>query len=113
MVEQRDGQVAVVAPAHAPASSAAAAARYHVTVTVPTGSALALKTGSADTRAEGEYGATWANTGSGDLVRRAGRPAPSRSQTGTGDVRVVEVARRGPHQERLRRRPGRPRRRRR
>ena len=105
VVEQRDGQVAVVAP-RSTGFLGGGGRRYLVTVTVPIGSALALKTGSADTRAEGEYGATWANTGSGDLyVELVDRPP-----RGPGRQRRPEDRRgprRGPDQERLRRRPDR------
>jgi DUF4097 and DUF4098 domain-containing protein YvlB len=89
VVEQRDGQVAVVVP-RTTGFLSGGSRRYQVTVTVPTASALALRIGSADTRAMGEYGATWANTGSGDLFveRVAG---PLEVQAGSGDLRFVEV----------------------
>lgn len=89
LVEQRDGQVAVVAP-RSTGFLAGGGRRHLVAVTLPTASALALKTGSADTRAEGEYGATWANTGSGDLSVEL-VTGPLEVQAGSGDIRLVEL----------------------
>lgn len=89
VVEQRDGQVAVVVP-RTTGFLTGGTRRYQVTVTVPTASALALRTGSADVRAEGEYGATWANTGSGDLAVEL-VTGPLEVQSGSGDLRFVEL----------------------
>jgi DUF4097 and DUF4098 domain-containing protein YvlB len=89
LVAQRDGQVAVVAP-RSTGFLAGGGRSYLVTVTVPSGSALALKTGSADTRAEGEYGATWVNTGSGDLYVEL-VTGPLEVQAGSGDLTIGEV----------------------
>jgi DUF4097 and DUF4098 domain-containing protein YvlB len=89
LVEQREGQVAVIAP-RSNGFLSGGNRRYFVSVTLPTGSALALKTGSADTRAEGEYAATWANTGSGDLsVERV--TGPLEVQAGSGDLSFDEL----------------------
>jgi DUF4097 and DUF4098 domain-containing protein YvlB len=89
VVEQRDGQVAVVAP-RSTGFMAGGGRRYLVAVTLPTASALALRTGSADSRAEGEYGATWVHTGSGDLSVEL-VTGPLEVQAGSGDVRLGEL----------------------
>jgi DUF4097 and DUF4098 domain-containing protein YvlB len=89
VVEQRDGQVAVVAP-RTTGFLSGGSRRYTVSVVVPTASALALKTGSADTRALGEYGATWATTGSGDLSVEL-VSGPLEVQAGSGDLSFAEL----------------------
>ena len=88
VVEQRDGQVAVVAP-RSTGFLGGGGRRYLVTVTVPIGSALALKTGSADTAPEGEYGRR-GPTPQRRPVRRAG-DGSLEVQAGSGDEKITEV----------------------
>ena len=89
VVEQRDGQVAVVVP-RTTGFLSGGSRRCTVSVTLPSRSALALRTGSADTKAHGEYGATWASTGSGDLSIEL-VTGPLEVQAGSGDLKLVEL----------------------
>lgn len=57
-----------------------------VSVTVPTGSSVAAKTGSADIRLDGTFGETSLKTGSGDVWVDASGDTDVR--TGSGDVRL-------------------------
>lgn len=90
VVEQRDGQVAAIAPRNGTGFMGSGGRSYTVDVTVPTTSSLVLRTGSADVRAEGEYGATWVNTGSGDLSVEL-VTGPLEVQSGSGDLAFGEL----------------------
>lgn len=59
----------------------------HIRVTVPTGSELLVKTGSADITVDGTVGATQVKTGSGE-VRLDRLAAPAQVETGSGDVTI-------------------------
>jgi hypothetical protein len=59
------------------------------TITVPTGSDLAARTGSADLGVVGEIGSSRVKTGSGD-VRLDTLGGPASVETGSGDVEVEE-----------------------
>jgi DUF4097 and DUF4098 domain-containing protein YvlB len=61
-----------------------------ITVTVPTGSDLAVRSGSADLAVIGEIGSSHVKTGSGD-VRLDVLAGPATAQTGSGDVEVDEA----------------------
>jgi DUF4097 and DUF4098 domain-containing protein YvlB len=61
-----------------------------VAVTVPTGSALAIRTESADVEARGDFGETSIETGSGD-VRLDTVTAEARIKTGSGEAFVGQV----------------------
>ncbi|RNL60492.1 hypothetical protein EFK50_19405 [Nocardioides marmoriginsengisoli] len=88
VVEQNGKQLAVVAPrgrffGHGDA--------HRVRITVPNGSALVTKTGSADTTSSGTLGSVKIKTGSGDVeVERADGPVVI--ETGSGDVKAGELA---------------------
>ena len=59
----------------------------HVTVEVPTGSDVGVRTGSADVTVEGEAGATAVKSGSGDVRVQTSR-GPALVETGSGDIHV-------------------------
>jgi len=61
-----------------------------VTVTVPTSSDLAVRTGSADLGVIGEIGDSHVKSGSGD-VRLDVLAGPNSTETGSGDVEIEEV----------------------
>jgi DUF4097 and DUF4098 domain-containing protein YvlB len=88
VVELTGSQLAVVAPrsrffGHGDS--------HDVRVVVPSGSALATKTGSADTETSGTLGLLRLKTGSGDIeVERA--EGPVMVESGSGDVRCHELA---------------------
>ena len=63
---------------------------HHVRITVPTGSDLSTRTGSADTETTGTFGVMKLKTGSGDIdIERAGGAVVVES--GSGDVRCHEA----------------------
>lgn len=66
------------------------ASSFFVTVTVPTGSDLAVRTGSADLGVIGELGTSHIKSGSGD-VRLDVLGGPNTTETGSGDVEIEEA----------------------
>ncbi|WP_127125828.1 DUF4097 family beta strand repeat-containing protein [Georgenia sp. SYP-B2076] len=105
-VEQRGSRVVIMAPRRW--TDLLGATDLVVTVTLPTGSALAAKLGSADLLATGGFGATRVRSGSGDvhIDELAGHAAVDtgsgaveitaalsdlRVKSGSGDVRVGRV----------------------
>lgn len=104
LVEHQDQQISVIAPKER-LGFLGRDAELRVTVTVPTGSALGIRTGSADLVAVGSFGGGKVRSGSGDLeidtctghlvvesgsgdiaVTRAA--AALRIKAGSGDIRV-------------------------
>jgi DUF4097 and DUF4098 domain-containing protein YvlB len=61
--------------------------KLNITITVPTSSRLAVKTGSADVIARGRYSDTQVRSGSGDVVLDACEGAVL-LETGSGDIRL-------------------------
>ena len=64
--------------------------RLDVTVTLPAGSSLASKTGSADVTVRGEVGTSRVKTGSGDVDVEL-LTGPAEVATGSGQIRVEEA----------------------
>lgn len=88
-VEQDGDEISVVAPKRA--GFLTGDSRLDVVVTVPTGSDLAIRTGSADIALNGTFGTGKLKSGSGDVqVDTFGGPAVV--DTGSGDIRI-DVAR--------------------
>jgi DUF4097 and DUF4098 domain-containing protein YvlB len=88
-VEQSGRQISVIGPKQR-GLVFGNAARTTVTVTVPTGSQLSARTGSADLETDGELAAVQLRSGSGDLsVELATGPAVL--ETGSGSVRLGEA----------------------
>lgn len=85
-VEQQGRRIEVVAPRHTGGFFGSDSA-LQVQITVPTGSEIAAKTGSADVTVEGESGSTAVKSGSGD-VRLDTVRGSSLVETGSGDVTV-------------------------
>ncbi len=86
LVEQTGRQISVVAPKQR-TGFFSNQNRLDVRVTVPSGSELAVKTGSADITVTGTVGSTELKTGSGE-VRVADIDGPALVTTGSGDVDV-------------------------
>lgn len=89
VVEQRDDQVQVVAPKGG-LGFLTRSNRSQITVVMPAGSALTVKTGSADTVVHGPLTGLWVNTGSGDVSAEL-VDGDTELQSGSGDVRLVEL----------------------
>lgn len=89
-VTQDGGQIAVIAPQER-VGFLGRRPRVHVTVVLPTGSELAVKTGSADIAVHGEVGPAQLRSGSGDVSAEL-LAGPARLETGSGDI-VVRDAR--------------------
>lgn len=88
-VRQDGSQVSVVAPRQR-GGFFGGDNRLDVAITVPTGSQLAVKTGSADITVTGTVGTAQIKSGSGDVeVDRA--EGPLLVETGSGDIRVEEA----------------------
>lgn len=84
-VEQRGEQIAVIAPRKR--GGFMGGSDLVVTATIPTGSDLATKLGSADLVATGRYGQARVKTGSGDLrIDELGGDA--RVEAGSGDITI-------------------------
>jgi len=88
-VHQDGDQISVIAPKLRSGVFGGDRDRLDVTVTLPNGSNLATRTGSADVTVEGEIGSGRVKTGSGDLSVEL-LTGPSEISTGSGDVRVDE-----------------------
>ena len=89
-VDQRGDQVLVVAPQRKTAIFGGSN-ELHVRVTLPAGSDLATKTGSADVRTTGRLGHAKLKSGSGD-VSLAELGADGLIETGSGDIEVARAA---------------------
>ena len=89
-VHQDGDQISVIAPKQRSGVFGGDRDRLDVAVTLPTGSNVAARTGSADVALEGEIGAGRIKTGSGDL-RIELLTGPSEINTGSGDVRIDEA----------------------
>jgi DUF4097 and DUF4098 domain-containing protein YvlB len=89
-VEQDGDQISVIAPKQRAGVFGLDRERLDVTVTLPGGSNLAARTGSADVTVEGEIAAGRLKTGSGDLDVQL-LTGPGEVTTGSGDVRVGEA----------------------
>lgn len=85
-VEQQGEQISVVAPRQR-AGFFTHESGFDVVVTLPSGSDLAAKTGSADITAEGTIGSCEVKTGSGQ-VRVDTLTGPSLVESGSGDIEV-------------------------
>jgi DUF4097 and DUF4098 domain-containing protein YvlB len=88
-VDQSGRQISVVSPRQR-AGFFGGDSRLYVSITVPLGSDLFVKTGSADVSVDGTVGTTRIKTGSGD-VRTADISGPALVETGSGDIEI-EVA---------------------
>ena len=89
LVEQNGDQLSVIAPR--PRGFLGGDSALHVVVTVPTGSDVAVKSGSADVDCRGTFGSGQVKSGSGSVhVEEFGRPATV--ETGSGDVRIDRAA---------------------
>ncbi len=86
VVEQSGRRISVVAPRQR-AGFFGGDSRLDVTITVPLGSDLAARTGSADVTVSGPVGTTQVKTGSGD-VRTEDLTGPALVETGSGDVDI-------------------------
>jgi DUF4097 and DUF4098 domain-containing protein YvlB len=85
-VEQRGNQIVVIAP-HRRGGFLGPSDDYRVTVTIPTDSELATKTGSADLVARGRYGSTKVKSGSGEVrIEEVAKDAVV--DTGSGDIQI-------------------------
>lgn len=85
-VEQRGDEVVVLAPTRM-GGFFGGGSSLRVTVSLPQGSNLAVRTGSADVVARGRYGAVRIKSGSGG-VRLDELTGPSTIDTGSGDIEV-------------------------
>jgi len=88
-VDHSDGRISVVAP-KLRAGLLTGDSRLDVTVTVPTDSGLAVRTGSADITVDGTVGTGQLRSGSGD-VRADVLGGPAAVETGSGDIRIDEA----------------------
>lgn len=88
-VQLRGRELTVIGPRHR-AGMFGGDDRHDVRVTVPQGSDLSTRTGSAVTRARGRYGMVRAKTGSGDIEIEAAGSAVV-VDSGSGDVRCEEA----------------------
>ena len=88
-IDHRDNEVVVNAPRQSFGFFGRRPA-LRLEVTVPTGSALQIRTQSADVQAAGDLGGTLIETGSGD-VRLDNVAAEARIRTGSGDISVERV----------------------
>lgn len=90
VIERNGTQIAVIAPRHRAGFFSGGESSLQITVTLPSGSDLISKTGSAAVSATGDFGLARVKAGSGDveLGRFAG---PVVVDTGSGAVRVAEA----------------------
>lgn len=88
VVEQHGRRVSVVGPKQR--SLFGGDSTLHVEVSLPSGSDVAARTGSADVTVEGPVGCGTLKSGSGD-VRVTSLAGPSVVETGSGDVRVDDA----------------------
>ena len=86
LVEQDGDEIRVIAPRQR-TSFLNGDSALHVVVTVPTESALAVKTGSADIDCRGTFGSSRLKSGSGHVNVEA-LAGPATSDTGSGDIRL-------------------------
>jgi DUF4097 and DUF4098 domain-containing protein YvlB len=89
-VELEGRQLSVIAPKHR-GGFLGGDRRLDVVVTVPAGSDLATKLGSADLETTGSLGAAQVRSGSGD-VTLADLGGPAIVETGSGDVRIEHAS---------------------
>jgi DUF4097 and DUF4098 domain-containing protein YvlB len=89
-VEQRDDQIVVIAPKRS-GGFFGGGHDLSVHVTMPSGSKLATKVGSADVTVSGRLGETWVKSGSGD-VRVEEVEGTALFETGSGDVQADSVS---------------------
>lgn len=87
-VEQEGDEVTVVAPRQR-AGFLGGDSALHYVITVPTGSNLAVRSGSADVRAHGEYDVCEVRSGSGSVV--VDSLVAGTVETGSGDVHVGDA----------------------
>lgn len=85
-VEQEGDELLVIAPRQRTGFLGGSESALHAVITVPTGSSLAVKSGSADVTADGSYGTCEVRSGSGDVTLAAIGAATV--ETGSGDIRV-------------------------
>ena len=85
-VTEDNGHLSVVAPRRRTGFFTGDAG-LHMRITLPTGSEMLVKTGSADITVDGTAGATQIKTGSGQ-VRLDQLSAPAQVETGSGDVTI-------------------------
>lgn len=87
-VRQEDDRIAVKGPKQR--SLFSGGDRLDVDVTVPAGSEVAVRTGSADVRIEGTIGAGQVKSGSGEVVVDTAT-GPLQVETGSGDIQVRDA----------------------
>ena len=85
-VTEDNGHLSVVAP-KGRAGFFQGDSALHLRISVPTGSEMLVKTGSADITVDGTVGATQVKTGSGE-VRLDQLSGPAQVETGSGDVTI-------------------------
>ncbi len=90
MVEQRGREIVVKAPQRR-AGFLSFDTDPEVTVTLPTGSDLAIRAGSADLVARGQFGSAHVKSGSGDVTLED-LTGDTVVQSGSGDVRISSCA---------------------
>ncbi len=88
-VEQDGDELVVMAPRQRTGFLGGSDSALHFVVTVPTGSNLAVKSGSADLRAHGTYDTCQVRCGSGDVTLESIGAATI--ETGSGDIRVAHA----------------------
>lgn len=88
-VEQDGDDLVVIAPRQRTGFLSAGDASLDFVITVPTGSNLAVKSGSADVRGHGRYDTCQVRCGSGDVAIDVVGAATL--ETGSGDVRVAQT----------------------
>jgi DUF4097 and DUF4098 domain-containing protein YvlB len=86
IVRQDGDQISVIAP-RSRTAFLGGDSKLDMTITVPTGSTIATKTGSADVIARGTYRAGQIKSGSGDVTVET-FDGPALVETGSGDVRI-------------------------
>jgi DUF4097 and DUF4098 domain-containing protein YvlB len=93
LVEQRGDQIVIIAPNKKTGfmlGFSSSSQQLRVQVTLPTGSRLATKLGSADVTVTGRAGETMLKTGSGD-VRIDQVDADAQVESGSGDIEIDAV----------------------
>ena len=88
-VEQDGDELVVMAPRQRTGFLSGGDATLHYVITVPAGSNLAVKSGSADVRAHGGYDTCQVRCGSGDVALE--RIGAATIETGSGDIRVAHA----------------------
>jgi len=86
IVTQDGDQISVIAP-KLRAGFLGGDTKLDMTITVPSDSTLAIKTGSADVTARGSYRAGQVKSGSGDVTIEI-MDGPAVVETGSGDIRI-------------------------